>query len=270
MKKVTVTVTFIMVCISYHAKSQQKIVVYFPFNKSYITNEAASVLDSAVKRNSNKIIDSVKIYAWCDAIGTLLYNDTLALQRAASVKNFLLRRKIGLNGFKEITGYGKRAPVNNNSNESLRALNRRAEVLIFARKALFRDSMRFKIRYGKTGDNFRVNNLNFYGGRHIPLPASRPLLDTLANILKAYPSVEIEIQGYVCCVPPGTEGFDRDAGKWNLSVNRALMVYEYLVANGIAPNRLSYKGFGNHPLVSEITDMDRTINRRVEIKILKR
>jgi len=251
-------------------RSQQKVTIYFPFNKPYITTEAGIILENAVKANSKKIIDSVKIYAWCDAIGAVSMNDTLAMQRATSVKKFLRMHKIGMNGFKDITGYGKRAPINDNSNDSLRALNRRAEVLIFARMPSFKDSVRMKMLSGKAGENVRLGNLNFYGGRHILMPPSKPLLDSLVSVLKTVPAMEIEIQGYVCCVPLGTEGYDQDTQQWKLSLNRARTVYQYLVAKGIAANRLSYKGLGNHPLVAELTDEDIAINRRVEIKIVKR
>src|ERR1041385_3833354 len=114
------------------AQPPQKFIIYFPFNKSYLTNEAARILEKAIKSNAGKVISSVKIYAYCDSIGSFSFNDTLALHRAASVKSYLLNKGIGRNNFREIKGFGRRIPVNDNSSESLRSLNRRAEIIIYA------------------------------------------------------------------------------------------------------------------------------------------
>jgi outer membrane protein OmpA-like peptidoglycan-associated protein len=57
----------------------------------------------------------------------------------------------------------------------------------------------------------------------------------------------------------------------NLSVSRALAVYTYLAQKGIDRSRLTFKGFSNTlPVVfPEITDEDRTKNRRVDVEIVK-
>ncbi len=57
-----------------------------------------------------------------------------------------------------------------------------------------------------------------------------------------------------------------------LSEKRALAVYQYLVQNGIAAWRMSWKGFGfDHPKVfPEKTAEDAVKNRRVEVRILSR
>jgi outer membrane protein OmpA-like peptidoglycan-associated protein len=49
-------------------------------------------------------------------------------------------------------------------------------------------------------------------------------------------------------------------------------VYEYLADNGIERERMTYKGYaGTKRLVEdEYTEADRTLNRRVEIKIVKK
>jgi outer membrane protein OmpA-like peptidoglycan-associated protein len=49
-------------------------------------------------------------------------------------------------------------------------------------------------------------------------------------------------------------------------------VYDFLVAGGIDKSRMSYRGFaGRFPLVSpEQTEADRTMNRRVEVKIISK
>ncbi len=254
------------------AQQPQKAIVYFPFGKYYVTNAAAETLESLAKTNRYAQIDSIRILAFCDSVGNYEANDTLALQRAATVKTYLQQRSISSSNFKTVIGYGKRLPANNNANDSLRALNRRAEIYVYTRAGNHNtnDSLRAKMLSAKAGDKFTLSNFNFYGGRHLLLPSSLPILDTLYLIMKTVPQLEIEIQGYVCCVPVGTEGYDMDTQQWQLSYTRARTVYNYLVNKGIAANRLTYKGYGNNPLVKEVTEQDRTTNRRVEIKVTKR
>ena len=80
-------VTFLLSIIAgLKAQKPQQYVVYFPFNQYYISNAAAETLDKAIKENEGRIIDSVKIYAYCDSIGSLPANDTLAINRTLSVK----------------------------------------------------------------------------------------------------------------------------------------------------------------------------------------
>jgi outer membrane protein OmpA-like peptidoglycan-associated protein len=54
-----------------------------------------------------------------------------------------------------------------------------------------------------------------------------------------------------------------------LSENRAKSVYNYLLSNGIASNRISFKGYGNtQPIASNNTEEGRQTNRRTEIQII--
>jgi outer membrane protein OmpA-like peptidoglycan-associated protein len=65
------------------------------------------------------------------------------------------------------------------------------------------------------------------------------------------------------------DGLDADTGQKNLSVMRAKYVFDSLVRSGIHPDRLSYKGFGGSiPLVEEVDEHTRQMNRRVEILIV--
>jgi outer membrane protein OmpA-like peptidoglycan-associated protein len=278
--KLPVTILLLFSLASLAAQKPQEYVVYFPFNKYYISNAAAQTLDKAIKDCDGKIVDSVKIYAYCDAIGGLLANDTLAINRTQAVKKYLLDRRIGGSNFKEIKGFGKRMPVNDNSNDSLRALNRRAEILIYARAmeggaktaggSVSASGIRVMLENTKAGEKFSLRNLNFYGGQHILLPSSQPILDSLATVLKQYPGINIEIQGYVCCVNVGTEGYDQDTQKWELSSTRARAIYNSLIMRGVDAHRMQHHGYGNRPLVKEMNEADRVTNRRVEIKILSK
>jgi len=124
----------------------------------------------------------------------------------------------------------------------------------------------------REGETLRLKNINFYGGRHLFLPQSMPALNELLQIMKDHPSLVIEIQGHICCLWGERDGMDFDTNEPYLSRNRARAVYEYLAAGGIDRKRMSYVGFaGKKPFVyPERSEADKTLNRRVEIRIVKK
>jgi outer membrane protein OmpA-like peptidoglycan-associated protein len=124
----------------------------------------------------------------------------------------------------------------------------------------------------KEGDNIILKNINFYGGRHVFLPEAYTPLNELLYVMQTIPSLEIEIQGHICCMEGQSDGLDIDTGEPFLSYNRARAVYDYLIEKGIDRKRMKYKGYGHKfPLIEfEKTEEERTTNRRVEIKILKK
>ncbi len=125
----------------------------------------------------------------------------------------------------------------------------------------------------KVGAILPITGLNFIAGRHIPLDASYDVLFDLVQIMKDNPGLVIEIQGHVCCgTNPTSDGKDEDTGEFKLSENRAKFVYDHLIKNGIAPERMSYKGFAEtRPLPITLQDPGlESLNRRVEIMIVSK
>ena len=59
--------------------------------------------------------------------------------------------------------------------------------------------------------------------------------------MKKYPGLKIEIQGYVCCIDDGGDGWDIETRKYDLLVQRAKIIYTYLVNYGISTSRINYK-----------------------------
>jgi outer membrane protein OmpA-like peptidoglycan-associated protein len=121
-----------------------------------------------------------------------------------------------------------------------------------------------------TGDEFIMEGLNFYPGSHRTLPEAKPILKKLLQTLQQNPTLNIEIQGHVCCASkPNEDGLDDETGDFKLSWNRAQYVRDYLIQNGISESRISYRGFAmTRPLVyPEKTIQDQIKNRRVEILV---
>lgn len=122
------------------------------------------------------------------------------------------------------------------------------------------------------GSTIPLRDVNFYPGRHIPLPSAARILDELARAMKANHRLRISIEGHICCLPEGIDGADLETMQPNLSVQRAKYVYEYLARFGIGKRRMSYMGFGASGKLypREENEMERAENRRVEIRILAR
>ena len=112
-------------------------------------------------------------------------------------------------------------------------------------------------------------NLIFQGSSHYFIGSSERVLRALLKVMQSRPDIKIELQGHVCCNPPGVDGWDKITGRNNLSVMRARAVYEYLLRGGIQGSRMTYKGFGSsHRLYPyERNETEKMLNRRVEVLI---
>lgn len=89
-------------------------------------------LDILLEYMTNKQAVQILIEGHTDAVGSNITNDKLSLQRAESVKVYLMKKGIKENRIKT-TGYGKRKPIASNETEFGRRLNRRTEVIIIAK-----------------------------------------------------------------------------------------------------------------------------------------
>jgi len=86
-------------------------------------------------------------------------------------------------------------------------------------------------------------------------------LGKLAAFLTQYPDRTVTIEGH-------TDNVGADDYNLGLSQRRANSVQQYLLAQGIAANRLTATGKGeNYPVASNDTDTGRQQNRRVEVII---
>ena len=270
------TFSLLMTAFNCIGQNVENLTLHFGFNKFKMEKKYKLIIDSAI---DGKTFQEINIEAHCDFVGTMEYNDSLSLKRAMDVKNYLISKNIDENIIK-VFARGKRIPLVENTDEQSRSKNRRAEIQFILKPSettqyidtidkVVIDSL--DLNNLEVGATFRLENINFYGGKHLFLESSMNALDNLYNTLNAYPHIEIEIQGYICCTDNGQDGLDIGTGTPNLSENRAKAVYDFLIQMGINPRRLSYKGYGSSKkLVEEVTENDRITNRRVEIKILKK
>lgn len=93
-------------------------------------------------------------------------------------------------------------------------------------------------------------------------PSSNASLDKVADAMNEYPDLRIEIQAH-------TDSMGEAAYNQSLSEKRAVSVRDYLVAAGIASDRMEVKGYGeSKPIADNGTREGRAQNRRVELKVI--
>lgn len=106
-----------------------------------------------------------------------------------------------------------------------------------------------------------MSDVLFDTGKYSLKPGAREKLAKVAGILIAYPSLNIEIDGY-------TDNVGGDDMNQKLSENRADAVKDYLVNQSVATGSVSVKGFGNSsPVASNDNSTGRQENRRVELVV---
>jgi outer membrane protein OmpA-like peptidoglycan-associated protein len=274
MRTIAIPMLFLGTSLFSSAQDWKKLTVYFSFNDYRLDVRSERMLDSLLNVSG---FAAFRIEAHCDSVGNHAYNDKLSMQRAETVRKYLADKNIS-DSLINIKAMGKRFPLTGNETDESRARNRCVELYVLPVKKSkvvkqqvpVSDSI-LNMDKVTIGSNIRLQNINFEGGKHKLLQTSIPALQQLLKTMQQYPSLEIEIQGYICCEKPGLDGLDFDTRTNDLSVNRAKVVYDYLLERGIAASRLSYKGYGaNNKLVEEFTEADRTTNRRVEIKIIRK
>ena len=106
-----------------------------------------------------------------------------------------------------------------------------------------------------------MSDVLFDSGKYTLKSGAREKLSKVAGILLAYPGLNIEVDGH-------TDNVGGDEYNQNLSEQRAGSVRDYLVAQGVATNSVTAKGFGKtQPVATNDTAEGRQTNRRVELVV---
>jgi outer membrane protein OmpA-like peptidoglycan-associated protein len=87
-------------------------------------------------------------------------------------------------------------------------------------------------------------------------------LETVVTLLKENPALKIQISGH-------TDNVGQEKENQVLSNARAITVINYLMTKGIAPGRLTAKGYGStKPIADNTTEAGRAMNRRTELTVI--
>jgi outer membrane protein OmpA-like peptidoglycan-associated protein len=105
---------------------------------------------------------------------------------------------------------------------------------------------------------------NFEFNKSALLPNAYTILDSLVSTMKNHPAYKWEIGGYTDAV---------GSVKYNikLSQRRAQSIFDYLVSRGVSGSNMKVVGYGkDNPIATNETVEGRSMNRRVEIKLLSK
>jgi len=109
-----------------------------------------------------------------------------------------------------------------------------------------------------------LRNLFFETNKYVIQPESEVELNRVVQFLKDNPTVKIQLEGH-------TDNIGTAADNQKLSEQRARSAVNYLLEQGIMPQRLVAKGFGaTKPVADNKTEEGRAQNRRTELKIISK
>ena len=116
----------------------------------------------------------------------------------------------------------------------------------------------------KENDIIVLKNIFFDTDKFELKPESLSEIQVLEGILKANPTMVLEVRGH-------TDNLGNDQHNLELSKNRAAALVQALVSRGISEKRFVAKGYGaTLPMADNATESGRALNRRTEIKVLKK
>ncbi|MBN2408005.1 MAG: flagellar motor protein MotB [Elusimicrobia bacterium] len=137
----------------------------------------------------------------------------------------------------------------------------------------------FELKNQKISDMAKIEISEKYINIQLPNPVlfdtgdvelnsqGREVLNKITQILKPIPH-QIIVEGHTDDLPIKKGG--KFISNWELSGARALSALNYMIQEGISPDRLSAVAYGaHHPIGSNETEEGRAQNRRIEINIVK-
>lgn len=256
-------IIFIIVINATAFSQRDQITVYFEYASSKIHPGELDKLKELQQLILKEEIVNLEIYGYTDTTSSVSYNLNLSKLRCETVNK-------ELNSMGTIVAKGEVAPdINYNP-----ATARRCEIY-YTYKTVDSPITEVQItpkpqnKFNPIIEDFIDGEAKtisvdieilFEGGTAITLPESEIEARQLLFTLRDYPMLKAVIHGHVCC-----------NDDMQLSVERAVTIFNYLVVNGIDRKRLSYTGHSNkQPKVyPEITEDDRIQNRRVRIEFVK-
>ncbi|HVD98278.1 MAG TPA: OmpA family protein [Cytophagaceae bacterium] len=222
---------------------------HFPENRATLTDETKHELDIAaeiLKKNPDAEIN-LKGYDKT--------NSKLAEQRAKATGDYLASKGVDPSRIKSTTG--EKSKTN-----TIRDRSVALDVKLKSGLAMNYDPT--IIPSYTVGSTFVLRNVYFVTAKHDLKAEGKTELDTLKNIMVANPTLKIELAGH-------TDDVGNDEYNQKLSEERAKAAVDYLVKQGIASDRLTYKGYGESmPYVANDSEFNRQLNRRTEAKIISR
>lgn len=250
------------------ARAQSKLIcsLYFENGLSTIQVIEKSKLQAALGKFDSTRRYNFEIVAYADQVGNAKANLKLAENRAKSVQTELIA--LLPNATIVVKPIGE---IGSTHIDSLK-YNRRVDVFravyVKPKRNLDKDDIII-------GESIVLTGILFVGGSSELLSSSYKPLDSLVSVLKTRGEYVVSLLGHLN--PYGDDWFkikgnenleavDLRTGLKNLSMARANVVMEYLIAHGVESNRVACFGLkGTQP----ISKIEGGLNRRVEV-VLRR
>ncbi len=226
----------------------------FAFDSAEVSSEGKQSLDSRRTQLMPLITSSAAavIIGHTDSTGNAQYNEDLSLRRAMSVRDYLVSTGTPTDKL-SVIGRGAKDPIAAEDTAEGRAQNRRVEVVVVGEL--------------RGLDALRFPSATLFPRRSADLTAEGKVIlgKNLANVKDSLQNATyIEVVGH-------TDDVGDDAYNQDLSEQRATVVRNFLVSQGIDGSKVVAKGAGERkPIASNNTDEGRAENRRVEILVLGR
>jgi len=295
MKYITLCLVLISTCCF---AQQDTATIYFNIGSYQLTSAQKKSIDSLLYHDVLAPGRRVGIIGYADIVGGEKSNKELSVKRANAVAAYLQLMGIETQFIEQVTGAGEINRAENNvgypqdrkvaiipGGFSKRGWNTKTVATTKVISGTV-DSPIINIDNVPVNGTFRLENVYFDFGKAELLKPSFPILNALAKTLKDNPNLKIQVEGHVCCSKPYTidaNGQKRELKPGEvdtltmfttigeLSVDRANAVRIYLIfRKGISDKRVNYVGFGNKHMIAnpEVTDADRAMNRRVEVRVI--
>jgi len=212
------------------------------------------------KRSGEGHSTVIRLEAHCDTTGSEEYNDALAQRRIRAVKQQLIADNWKIDAVEKI--YSER--IAGVDSEYVHDIYRRVDIIVKITPPTDAELLTMKLN-AFLEDTVAEKSIDlkilFLGGTTTLMRESIPEAKALKDFLRENTTIKIEIHGHVCC-----------GDNFPLSYNRAKMITEFLIAQGIDLNRMTFEGHSNKKpkVYPEVTDEDRKQNRRVAIVFKKK
>ncbi|GGZ89578.1 OmpA family protein [Algibacter mikhailovii] len=278
MKKLLVLIIITLQCALVFPQEQLTHEVYFETDEYDVPNTEENRLLLFISQLADIDIESISIYGFCDDRGADSYNLRLSQQRADAIKAVFSKNEISESLINNVDGKGEILLIIVEEKDLLkiRGLNRKAEIIVKPKKPKEQPKPIAKtppepkekdvvtlINEGSKGDKITFKNILFKTGYATVTPASKKVLNEIAQALVEREDIYFTIQGHVCCTQFTRDAVDRKTKKQNLSEARAKYVYDYFVKKGVDKKRMRHLGMRRKfPLGG-----DPKLDRRVEILI---
>lgn len=248
----------LLLCVSSPTFGQAEDTIFTVFFDTNI-----SELDSSQVRNIIDFTSSIRsvkqVIGYADSVGSIEFNRNLSRLRAVNTYKVLQQLNLDSDN--------KPSFVGEEFNQKLELQSNR-KVEIIAQK-LKNSSSLYNDQHNSVVETFDLENVYFVPDKPIITQESIPYVQELTRKLKTYREVHFEIIGHVNYQSKKDSEFLKDLFK--LSEERAKVIYELLIENGMAPEKLKYQGVGNSkPIFKDPNnDEERKGNMRVQIVVIK-